>query len=295
LNELLGTLTRIGELDAYLQDEKLRALVGRLSTLPSFPSTYVKIMRELAADDPDVENIADIIVKDPALTAKVLQVANSAAFGLSQRVSSPFEAVQFLGLATVRSIALAAHVFASFELASIKGFSARQIWDDALHCSQITRTIMQQEEADSGETEDACAAALLRNTGLLLLALNLPQQFQQVMTLTKEQGLSLLEAEEQIFGANHTGIAAYLFGLWGLSAPMVEAVAFHLQPTRSEVRSFSPLTAVHVAHVFTGETFPGKVPGMPAELNQDYLAAAGVDRRLELWRAETEKLFAKNA
>ena len=65
-------------------------------------------------------NIADIAIQDPGLTAKMLQVANSAAFGLAHQVSSPFDAVQFIGLNAVRSIALSAHVFSDFEQVQIK-------------------------------------------------------------------------------------------------------------------------------------------------------------------------------
>ncbi len=293
--ELFDTLSRIGKMDAFLLDEKLKALVGRLDSLPSFPSIYLQIIRELNTEDPSIETIADIAIQDPALTAKMLQVANSAAFGLAHKVSSPFDAVHFIGLNAVRSIALSAHVFRDFERADIKRFSAQQLWNDALRCAQITRLIMRLEKIDENETEDACTAAMLRNVGKLMLAKNLPQEFQQTLVLATEQNLSLPEAGQKILGATHAGVAAYLFGLWGLATPMVEAVAFHLQPAESETRSFSPLAAVHVAHVFAGELWPDKTSGKPAELDQDYLAAVGVNGQLERWRTEIKKMLAKNA
>ena len=160
----------------------------------------------------------------------MLQVANSAAFGLAQKVSNPFEAVQFLGFAAVRSIALSAHVFSNYERVPVKGFSVRKLWDDALRCSRVARVIMQMERTDESETEDACAAAMLRNAGKLMLAQNFPEQYQQAGGLAAERRITLQDAEQNIFGATHTAVAAYLFGLWGLSAPMIEAVAFHLEP-----------------------------------------------------------------
>jgi HD-like signal output (HDOD) protein/ActR/RegA family two-component response regulator len=292
--ELFDILSRIGKLDAFLLNGKLKALVGRLDSLPSFPSIYLQIIRELNAEDPSIEAIADIAVKDPALTAKMLQVANSAAFGLAHKVSNPFEAVQFIGLNAVRSISLSAHVFRDFESADIKRFSAQQLWDDALRCAQITRLIMRLEKIDEQETEDACTAAMLRNAGKLMLAKNLPQEFQQTLTLATEQNLPLLEAGQKVLGATHAGVAAYLFGLWGLAAPMVEAVAFHLQPMQSETRTFNPLAAVHVAHVFANELWPDKISGKAAELDRDYLAAIGINGQLNQWRNEVKKQFAKN-
>jgi HD-like signal output (HDOD) protein len=248
-------------------------------------------MKELNTEDPSLEVIANIVLKDPGLTAKMLQVANSAAFGLSQQVSSPFDAVQFLGMASVRSIALSAHVFANFEKNPIKGFSVKKIWDEAIRCSQMARIIMKQEKADEISTEDACTAAMLRETGQLMLARNIPDEFQHAIELAKTRQISLADAEIEVLGATHNGIAAYLLGLWGLSTPMVEAVAFHLTPAVSGTHSFGPLTAIHVAKIFSQEIYPEPIPGPPAALDLDYLDRVGVKDRLDVWRAEIVKLL----
>jgi len=291
--DLLDTLTRIGNLDAYLQSDSLRALANKLQSVPSFPSAYLEIMKELNSENPSLQVIANIVTRDPGLTAKMLQVANSAAFGLAERVSSPFDAVQFLGMATVRSIALSAHVFANFEKIPIKNFSVKNMWAEAIRCSQMARVIMQLEAADETSTEDACTAALLRETGKLMLVRNLPQEFERAVALANERQIPLTEAEMEVLGATHNGVAAYLLGLWGLGAPMVEAVAFHLTPSRSGSRTFSPLTATHVTKVFSQEMFPIEMAGPPAKLDLDYLSEVGVLDRLDVWRAAIEKQFAR--
>ena len=78
---LKSTLSRLGKLDAYLKDEKLQALVGQMRALPSFPSAYHEIMKELGGEAPSIERLAEIISRDPSMTAKLLQIANSAAGG----------------------------------------------------------------------------------------------------------------------------------------------------------------------------------------------------------------------
>ncbi|HUA67678.1 MAG TPA: response regulator [Candidatus Saccharimonadales bacterium] len=288
-SELRATLTCIRQLDAYLRDEKLKAVVGSLDGLPSFPSVYLRVLKAVRADEPSVEAIANIVVQDPALTAKILQVANSAAFGRVQKVSSPFEAVQFLGLAAIRSIVLSSHIFADLEQVPNCGFSVSALWEDALRCAQITRHIMQIEGADENPTEDACAAAMLRNAGRLLLARNSPKLCQRASALAAQQNLAFAAAELEVFGATANGVAAYLFGLWGLSAPMVEAVAFYLQPGKSGSVAFGPLTAVHVANVLSGQLSPNAPPGEPAEFDLVYLSTIGMESRLPIWRAEIEK------
>jgi HD-like signal output (HDOD) protein len=127
--------------------------------------------------------------------------------------------------------------------------------------------------------------------GKLMLAKNLPEEFQQIITLAAQENLTLAEAGQKILGSSHTSVAAYLFGLWGLATPMVEAVAFHLQPAESEARTFSPLAVVHIAHALATELWPDKNSGKPAELDHDYLTSIGVDHQVGRWRTEIEKLF----
>ena len=88
-----------------------------------------------------------------------------------------------IGLAAVRSIALSVHVFRNFENIRFKGFSAHQLWNDALRCAQIARLIMQLENSDENQVEDAGTAAMLRNAGKLMLAQSLPRPFQQAIAL----------------------------------------------------------------------------------------------------------------
>ena len=84
-------------------------------------------------------------------------------------------------------------------------------------------------------------------------------------------------------------MAAYLLGLWGLPATIVEAVAFHHTPGNSDVHSFSPLTAVHAANILEHELSKAEPCGRKEEFDARYLAAIGVQDRLERWRAEAVK------
>jgi putative nucleotidyltransferase with HDIG domain len=295
VNVFKATLARICGLDTYLKDGKLKALVGQLGTLPSFPSLYLEIMEELGSPDFSIESIAAIIAKDPAMTAKMLQIVNSAAVGLSRKVSSPFEAVEFLGSNTVRSLVLSAHIFSSFERTTLKGFSINGLWSHAMGTGMLAYMIMRLERAAGTDAEDAYVAGMLHDIGKLMLADSLPEPFQRALALGAERKISLHEAELEVFGTTHAGVAAYLLGLWGLPASIVEAVAFHHTPHKSDLRTFGPLTAVHVADVLDHE-LKAEPTERPAKLDADYLAALGVQERLDTWHAEAEKLVsAQNA
>lgn len=288
---LKATLARICGLDVYLHDEKLRGVVAQLGTLPSFPSLYLEIMQEVAGDDPSVERVADIVEKDPAMTAKMLQIVNSTAFGLAQPVTTPFLAVQHVGMGTVKSLALSAHIFSCFEHMELKGFSIPQLWDHALKTATLARMIMKAERSEAAAAEDAYTAAMLHDIGKLMLANNLPAQFQQAINLAAERCIPFHEAEQEIFGATHADVGAYLLGLWGLPSPIVEAVAFHHFPARSETLTLSPLAAVHVADVLEREASPSESGRQRAILDLTYLATLGLESRVEFWRAQATELL----
>ena len=284
---LRSTLARISSLDAYLKDDKLRALAGKMRSLPSFPLLYLEIMREIESPDSSIQGIAKIVAQDPGITAKILQVANSAAFGLPEKVHDPVDAVQQLGMTTVRSLALSAQVYASFAPGRLKYFSAAALWTHLMQCSELARAIMRRQHAAFHDCEDAFTAGMLHDMGKLMLADSLPDEFQRALVLAQAEKIPLAAAELEIFGATHAGLAAYLFGLWGLPAAIVEAVAFHQTPELSEVKIFSALTAVHAANALADGSDG-------ATLNLDYLAEIGVADRLDDWRDTVGELRAES-
>jgi putative nucleotidyltransferase with HDIG domain len=285
---LKATLSRICSLDAYLENQNLRALAARLGSLPSFPSLYGQIMQELASDEPSIGKIAEIVSKDPAMTAKILQVVNSAAFALARKVSDPFEAVQYVGMGTIRSLALSAHVFSRFERSGTTGFSVSALWDHAMKSAALARAIMKTEAAEEDDVEDAYIAAMLHDIGKMMLADSFPKEFQRAFEMAMQSKLPLHEAERQVFGADHAGAGAYLLGLWGLPTSIVEAVAFHHSPLKSELRVFSPLTAVHAANVLENERL--HATGCATAIDADYLECIGMTARFASWREVATRL-----
>jgi HD-like signal output (HDOD) protein/ActR/RegA family two-component response regulator len=288
LKMLMSALDRVYSLDGYLKDEKLRTLAGKMRTLPSFPTIYLEIVKEIESPHSDIHEIARIIAKDPGITAKMLRVANSASFGLSEATSDPVEAAQQLGMSTVRSLTLSAQVYSSMNCRSLKHFSADALWTHLTRCADLASRIMRCERSETADFEDAFTAGMLHDMGKLMLASSLPDEFEKALLLAEQEKIPLHVAEMEVFGATHTGLAAYLFGLWGLPAPIIEAVAFHHTPEKSDVKKFSPLTAIHVANALCDESEADN-------LNLSYLEEIGVAGRLNVWGEAAAELLAEPA
>jgi HD-like signal output (HDOD) protein len=281
---LKAALSHLESLDAFLQDENLKRLAGRLRALPSFPMLYLEIRKAIDAPETSLQTINSLVTQDPGLTAKILQLANSAAFWSREKLSDPLEAVQQLGFNRLSSLALSAHVFGSYTPSWKINFPVDSLWTHLMQCANTARAIMRAESADAVSADAAYTAGLLHDIGKLMLADGLPGEYQSALTLAAQRNASLFEIEAEVFGATHAGVAAYLLGLWGLPAPIVEAVAFHHTPGQSALQAFGPLTAVHAANALEHE-----LDGEPHCLNEDYLARLGVAGRLDAWREEARK------
>jgi HD-like signal output (HDOD) protein/CheY-like chemotaxis protein len=279
---VLAVLNQAVALDAWLPNRAVHNIIARMRWLPSPPSDYAEVLAQMRSSDVSVEQIGELISRDPAISAKVLQMANSATFGLQLQVVQPAEAVAYIGLEATRALVLLAHTFSSFDQLHLVGFSGETLWRHSLHTGQLARRIARLENAGLELTELGFASGLLHDIGKLLLAANLTEPYGQAVALARAQRCSLWEAENRVFGTCHSEVGACLLGMWGLPLPIIEAVALHHHPVRSMAHEFSPLTAVHVADVLEHETSrsPDKAT-LSVEWDVNYLKRLGLDRRME--------------
>jgi HD-like signal output (HDOD) protein/CheY-like chemotaxis protein len=288
LKTAIGRATRLRDV---LSEGPVGDLVGRLSCLPSLPQVYLELAKELRLPDSSLRRIGGIISKDIGMTAKVLQLVNSAFFGLPQRITDPAQAINLLGLETVRSLMLTVHVFSEFKYEKISGLSSSALWNHSVAVGAYARGIAEIEKADKKTASDCFAAGILHDAGKIVLAANLPRKYADALALARKEDKPLSEAEAQVFGTSHAEVGAYLLALWAFPDPVVEALAFHHQPGGVPPQGFSPLVAVHVADCLEHRLRPGACAAHEPQIDLDYLGAVGLAEHIALW---TESLHSPN-
>jgi HD-like signal output (HDOD) protein len=290
-DELRNAIARALALRDLLGNERLKQLATRVKNLPTLPALQNQLTEELRKDSPSMERVGEIISRDIGMTAKILQLVNSAFFGLAQPISSPAEAAVYLGLNTIRSLALSVGIFSQYDQKTCKLFSldalARHSWTTGV----MARAVAHLERQDTKMLDQCFLAGMIHDIGQLVLAFGLHEEYSAVISKAKDQNVQVWRVEREYFGATHADVGAYLLALWGLPNPIIEAVALHHEPARCAAPEFSPVVAVHAADVFAHEFSEAKTELPPPELDAAHLTSLGFAGRIEAWRTGCKEVF----
>lgn len=282
--KLKAALARASSLRDLLANERLEGLAVQLRSLPSLPTVYLQLLEEMQSPDASIGRIGEIISTDIGMSAKILQLVNSAFFGLPRHVSSPAQAASLLGLEIIRGMMLSIHVFSVFKQEKLPAFSLSALWRHSATVGAFARKIGEVEKCGEKMSGDSYIAGLLHDAGKLVLADSLPEQYGRALEIARDKHISLAQAESDTLGLTHAEPGAYVLGLWAFPDPVVEAAAYHHRPAECPGEGFSPLIAVHAANAIDHDLSTDSQPNTPARLDVDYLEHLGLAERLAVWR-----------
>ncbi|HTE55991.1 MAG TPA: response regulator [Kofleriaceae bacterium] len=292
---LRGVIERVCALQALVAGTAVREIVGRLDKLPSIPETYWRLTRAIENPAARTDEISRIVQRDPAMSAKVLQLVNSAYFGLNRPLSSIDQAISYLGIDLLKGLALTLNVFAAHDAGTRSGLSLEELQRRSI----LTARIAKQMVSDPKDGEAAFSAGLLHEIGAIILGLAATERCAEVIGVAAGSGRPTHEVEQELLGVTHAQIGGYLLGVWGLPLPIVEAVAYHhvLPPIPRDKRDTAAV--IHVASALA-TCIIAEQSGHPVaeQLDQVGLEAAGVMGNLPRWRElaarEADKLAEAN-
>jgi HD-like signal output (HDOD) protein len=253
------------------------------------------LTEELTNADTSLQKLARIVEQDVGISAKILQLVNSAFFGLAHSITNIEHAVIYLGINTLRSLALSVEIFRVFQPKTpLPEFSLEKLERHA----RLTAHIAARLPVPKHLADIPMVAGMLHDVGKLILAWKFPERFKKLLAQAAEERRPLYKVEQREYGFSHAEIGAYLLGLWGLPYVLVEAVAYHHGPSRVPHENFDAVSAVYVANFLAHELEApsAEVPlEEDAETNRKELTALGVEGDLAAWRAMAAEILARLA
>jgi HD-like signal output (HDOD) protein len=212
---------------APLGGEEIAVAVSEMTTLPSRPEAHRHLLAELQTPNPSTHHTAEIIASDLGMTCKLLQVANSAFFSNDRRQTLDVgHAVRRLGLDIVRQLAVSAGAFNEFDCQELLPF-VEELSIHSIETRDRSEVVATSKGLARPIIEAASTAGLLHDVGKLVFAAIYGPRYGQILRRAREEQVPLWCVERDHLGASHADVGAYLLALWGLSEPVVDAVAHH--------------------------------------------------------------------
>ncbi len=284
---VFDTVQHMFDLRELMCDPRIEALIGRLEFIPSPPETYFELTRLMNKDDADANDFAAVIERDGALSAKVLQMANSAYFRSQREVTSIRQAVVHLGHEALRSMVLSSSLFGTAGPRVAAGFDLAGEQARAQALAQRARDL-----APRADGETAFAAGLLHNLGRLAFAMGAPEAYERLLEEAAGDPKRIEAAERERFSVSREQVGAYLLGIWGLPGTLVEAVAYQSEPSRAPNPDAPTLMAVHAALNLPAASSPSATDDSEARLDPRVLSRPAWRDAISRWRHDAAAVSA---
>jgi len=215
-------------------------IIKSIKKLPTLPIIFEKILETI--DDPrsSANELQEIIKNDQSITAKILNMANSAYYGYSKRVSSLSRAVVILGFDMVKNIALSVSIFSMFPYKNSKSyFDKEKFWLHAIACGYLGKMIA--EKTNYYEPDKAFIACLLHDIGKVVLDSYFGDDYHKAMKIKAKENISIREAEEKVIDLDHTEVGYFLGEKWDFPDELLSAIRYHHYPAEAP-QQYSSLT-----------------------------------------------------
>jgi len=209
------------------------SLLKNISGLVSLPEVALRV--NAMVDDPESggDEIAKVIETDPALSARVLGIANSAMYGYSMEISTVGRAVTVLGTRQIRDLVLTTAAARTFKKIPTDLISIDDFWHHSIYCGLLAKQIASMTKTPHAET--MFMAGLLHDIGHLIMFNQIPEQIHEILMATLQPGEEeLYQVERRVLGFDHSEVGGALAKMWTLPPVLQEVIELHHEPQKAE-------------------------------------------------------------
>jgi putative nucleotidyltransferase with HDIG domain len=229
-----------------MMQANVEEIITKVQSFPSMPATGAKMLRMLEDPETTVDEIEDVLRRDPGLTGNVLKLANSAYFGIPSRVASTRQAVLLLGLKKLIQLVIASCVNGAMDK-PVPGYNMApgNLWRHSIAVSIASEALVKGKK--NLEIEDIFTPALLHDIGKLILG-HFVKEDQAAIEKIASQGVPYVVAENMVLGTDHAEIGAQILTQWSFPCDVVDAVRWHHDPDFPE-KPGSAIDIVYLANL----------------------------------------------
>ncbi len=226
------TITFSHETEAFSDEtddnRTFRKRIEESKDLPTLSNIASEVVNLAKRDDTTANDLAKLISKDPALSAKLLKVVNTSYYSFSRKISTLSEAIAILGLETVRNISLSISIIDTFPVDAERKFDFKQFWKRSIGSAVAAEFFAKTTK--SGLNEEAFLAGLLQDVGSLILSKYFPETYLKMFENNVSQPAVLLQSEKENWGIDHAEIGKILLENWNLPDIFKKVVEYHHNP-----------------------------------------------------------------
>lgn len=239
--------------------------------IPAFPKSVQQVLQLTARLDCAPKDLVSVLENDPIFTLKILKVVNSPFIGLATRIHSIQQACVYLGVNTLKNLALSLASMGVLPRHNKAGLDMNEFWLHSLAVALVSRRLAHMLHVPVQESSDFFSAGLLHDVGKAVLALSMPDAFAKALSLAAESEHFLYDAEYTILQTNHADVGALLARRWGFPEPLVQGIAMHHTPEKSaaEIIVICVFTADQICKFLRyGHSGESGIQPLPIEIEQ---------------------------
>lgn len=224
----------------------------------SLPQVLSEVLEEIGKEDFSGDSLATIILKDAALTGKILKLANSSFYARFNQINTVHQAVSILGVTTVKCLALSSSIFHPDKIATESGIAPKEFFGYVLSIATASEKIA--KAIDYKAPEEALIAGLLNDLGIMFFLHHYPTEYKKVLR-SSNKFASIQEAEREIFGIDHCEVGYHLAEIWRLPDYIVQSIKGHHQDAEDGPKSVLK-NVVKLASLLAQDSFSGYKTGI---------------------------------
>ncbi|MBF0463978.1 MAG: HDOD domain-containing protein [Nitrospirae bacterium] len=243
-------------------EDSQKQMFEMVESMPAFPKSVHRIIELTSNINSNPKELVEVIEHDPVLILNILKLVNSASFGLSQKITSINHAVVYIGLNTVKNLALITSTLGVLPRRNHAGFDIDKFLLHCLSVATISKLLAKRSGVADNVIFDYFLAGMLHDIGKIVFAQYLPDKFKLALAMAKEEKVTLYNAEQKVIGYDHAYIGSMLAEKWKLPSSLVDCISRHHSVTEEESKGSEFIDYVFLANQITkqlGIGFAGEI------------------------------------